>query len=81
MSEANGKRVPVSVPLEWKPAVGKELIDYGWGTLCKDANGDIWLIGDAIQGSNYDGGCGCCSDHITNSEIVEYANVIDLIDG
>ena len=63
----------------WRPAIGKNLADYPWGTLCKDRNGNEILIGDCIDGSDYDGGCGCCSDRIAEGDIVEVATILEYV--
>ena len=46
------------------------------GTLLKEADGIIYLVGSAME-SVYDLGCGCCSDNIRP---VEYAHLSELFE-
>lgn len=69
------QRVEVVKELQWRNALGPRLRDHPWGSLCMDAMGHLYLIGDAMEGSDVDGGCGCCSNDIAEDEIISYAIV------
>ena len=62
--------------IKWNPTKGKEISDYDVGDICKDSSGQIFLIGHCEEGSNYDGGCGCCSSKYTEYDIVEWASLV-----
>jgi len=61
---------------QWLPAKGPKLSDHDWGDLCMDSSGGIFLIGDAVDGSNETLGCGCCASDITMHPIVQYRSII-----
>lgn len=63
----------------WRPAIGKNLSDYRWGTLCKDIKGNEFLIGDCVDGSDNDMGCGCCSGPVADGDIVEVATILEYV--
>jgi len=68
--------LPAERVFTWLPARGPKLSDHEWGDLCRDSDGELFLIGDAIGGHDEDTGCGCCSDDLTYSPIVAYASVL-----
>jgi len=47
------------------------------GAILKDADGDMWLVGDALADA-YSRGCGCCSDPIEAVEIAFLAELIEV---
>jgi len=62
--------------IQWVPAKSPNIDDYAWGDICIDSLGNMILIGDTIDGSFDDGGCGCCAKDITNNPIVKYASIL-----
>lgn len=62
--------------LEWKPAASIYLSDYPLGTLCKDQKGNLFLIGDAMEGENTTG-YDCYSENVTDEHIVEVAKILE----
>lgn len=47
------------------------------GTVLRDADGNMWLVGNA-SGTAYSEGCGCCSDPIEAVEIAFLAELIEV---
>lgn len=73
----SGERILLHQEIEWKPAIFSQLTRYPCGTLCKDRKGNVFLIGDAIEGEYLGVGCGCCSSIITDEEIIETAVIFE----
>ncbi len=79
MSEIKNNPIVGNSQLVWYPAKGKKISDHEWGDICKDSCGELFLIGNAMdENDGYDSGCGCCSEHLTDHDIVEYCKVMDL---
>jgi hypothetical protein len=72
--------MPDKIHVNWREAKGPSLADHAVGDLCKDSEGNQYLVGDVENGTDEAGGCGCCACPLTNRPIVTYVPLLEYVE-